>query len=374
MPKVQIRKVESYDLPLLEEAVSSFLRSIPGSRIRRSKRVLLKPNTLGAFAPEQAVTTHPLVLEALIRYWLNLGKEVWIGDSPGGEVNVEKVWETCGYADLAARYPVKLVNLSTSGFRELEYEGIKVKISEVFWRCGIVINIGKYKTHSLMAFTGALKNLYGLVPGLVKSDYHRLYPSTGDFAALLQALYRLTRSRITYSFIDGIIGMDGAGPSAGRVRNFGLLLGSSSIPALDYIASKLMGFRLNDVPYLKEALHGDAILPSRISVPTSFANFRLPDVDIRRVKLSTNLMRFVPGVARSAFQKVYNYHPRISDRCQSCGICVKSCPVQAISAPQPGKLPQIEVGKCIKCMCCHELCPHQAVDIQKSLVAKLVMR
>ena len=374
MPQVQIRKIESYDPAALDAAVKSFLREMPLSRVNRSKRVLIKPNLLGAYLPERAVTTHPAVVEALVRYWLEKGKEVWIGDSPGGALNVERVWETCGYNDLAKRYPVKLVNLSTAGFRELDYEGTKVKISEVFWRCGIIINVAKYKTHSLTGFTGGLKNLYGLVPGLIKTDYHRLYPATKDFAALLLALYRLTRSRISYSFIDGILGMDGAGPSAGRVRNFGLLFGSRSIPAMDYTAARLMGFRMGDVPYLREALHGDGILPSRIKVPTSFQDFTLPDVDIRVVKLRKELLKYVPGIGRKIFQKVYYFHPRISERCKSCGLCVRSCPVHAITPPAPGILPAVNPKVCIKCMCCHEMCPHHAVDIHKSFLAGLVTR
>ena len=293
---------------------------------------------------------------------------------PGGALNVERVWETCGYNDLAKRYPVKLVNLSTAGFRELDYEGTKVKISEVFWRCGIIINVAKYKTHSLTGFTGGLKNLYGLVPGLIKTDYHRLYPATKDFAALLLALYWLTRSRVSYSFIDGILGMDGAGPSAGRVRNFGLLFGSRSIPAMDYTAARLMGFRMDDVPYLREALHGDGILPSRIKVPTSFQDFTLPDVDIRVVKLRKELLKYVPGIGRKIFQKVYYFHPRISERCKSCGLCVRSCPVHAITPPAPGILPAVNPKVCIECMCCHEMCPHHAVDIHKSFLAGLVTR
>ena len=374
MPQVQIRKIESYDPAALDAAVKSFLREMPLSRVNRSKRVLIKPNLLGAYLPERAVTTHPAVVEALVRYWLEKGKEVWIGDSPGGALNVERVWETCGYNDLAKRYPVKLVNLSTSGFRELDYEGTKVKISEVFWRCGIIINVAKYKTHSLTGFTGGLKNLYGLVPGWIKTDYHRLYPATKDFAALLLSLYQLTRSRVSYSFIDGILGMDGAGPSAGRVRNFGLLFGSRSIPAMDYTAARLMGFRMDDVPYLREALHGDGILPSRIKVPTSFQDFTLPDVDIRVVKLRKELLKYVPRIGRKIFQKVYYFHPRISERCKSCGLCVRSCPVHAITPPAPGILPAVNPKVCIKCMCCHEMCPHHAVDIHKSFLAGLVTR
>ena len=119
-PRVQIRAIDSYDLPLIEDAVREWLDGLKDPKLRRSKRVLIKPNALGAYLPEQAVTTHPIVLEAVIRYFLERKKEVWLGDSPGGTVSVQKVWETCGWQDLAARYPIKLVNLSTFGYREIK--------------------------------------------------------------------------------------------------------------------------------------------------------------------------------------------------------------------------------------------------------------
>jgi uncharacterized protein (DUF362 family) len=110
---VQIRAIDTYDLALIEDAVSSWFSRLKDNKIKRSKRVLIKPNLLGAYPPERAVTTHPVVLEAIIRYFLALNKEVWVGDSPGGSVSVHKVWEVCGLQDLAERYPIRLVNLST---------------------------------------------------------------------------------------------------------------------------------------------------------------------------------------------------------------------------------------------------------------------
>ncbi|MDZ4181720.1 MAG: 4Fe-4S binding protein, partial [Candidatus Cloacimonadaceae bacterium] len=158
----------------------------------------------------------------------------------------------------------------------------------------------------------------------------------------------------------------------GRVRKFGLLFGSESISALDYIAARMMGFKVADVPYMHDALHLDGVLPSRISIPTSFRDFSLPEVDTRSVKISKDVLRFVPGLLRKAFQQAYYFYPVISKRCKRCGICVKSCPVQAIHW-LPSGYPKVDKDACIKCMCCHELCPHRAVDIHKSAIAKLVM-
>lgn len=371
-PSVQIRAIDSYDLAQIEDAVTTWFKDLRDPKFARSKRVLIKPNALGAFPIERAVTTHPIVLEAIIRYFLARKKEVWLGDSPGGTVPVQKVWEICGFQELADRYPIKLVNLSTHPFKELKYNGIPVKISDALFKCGIVINVAKYKTHSLMAFTGALKNLYGLVPGMVKSEYHRDNPDTRSFAELLLAIYFISRSKISYSIIDGIMGMDGAGPSGGTPRNFGLLMGSDSITALDTVASRMMGFTVKDLPYLWDALHGEGILPSRIIVPQSFRHHRI-DADIRAVKLSKEGLRYLPRFAAQAFKKVYYYYPEISSRCVRCGVCVKSCPVEAISWLDNG-FPQVDSNKCIKCMCCHELCPTQAVDIHKSFLAGKILR
>jgi uncharacterized protein (DUF362 family)/NAD-dependent dihydropyrimidine dehydrogenase PreA subunit len=371
-PRVEIRNVESYDLAQIEEAVSLWFSRQKDHKFKRSKRVLIKPNTLGAYLPERAVTTHPVVLEAIIRYFLARKKEVWLGDSPGGTVSVQKVWENCGLQDLADRYPIRLVNLSTMGYRELKYDGIPVKISEALFQCGIVINVAKYKTHSLMAYTGALKNLYGLIPGMVKSEYHRQYPDTRSFAKLLLALYGVCRQKISYSIIDGIIGMDGAGPSAGKPKHFGILMGSNNIPALDTIASKMMGFKIKDVPYLSGALHLEAVLPSRIVVPKSFRQHCFHDTDIRIVKMRKESLRYLPRPLSFAFRKIFYYYPMVSERCVRCGVCVRSCPVEAIAWQNDG-FPKVDKDHCIKCMCCHELCPTQAIDIYKSLIARAVM-
>ncbi len=369
--KVEIRKIEGYQLTELEPAISEYLSVLRSKPLAKRKRIMIKPNCLGAYTPDKAVTTHPAVLEAIIIYLLRLKKEVWIGDSPGGSVNIEQMWENTGLRDLADRYPVKLINLNTYKFREYDLDGMNIKLSQAIWDCDGIINVAKYKTHSLTAYTGAVKNLYGLIPGLIKSEYHKEYPDTGSFSDLLNTIYGIVKDRIIFNIIDGIEGMDGAGPSAGRVCKFDLLFGSPSASAVDFAASGIMGFKLDDIPYLAGSLHKDGILPSRIDIPRSFLHYRLPGVDINTVKYRSGILKFVPPVFGKALKLVYDMYPQISDRCIKCGICVKSCPVSAIAFQEDG-FPLIKRSACIKCMCCHELCPHHAVDIYVSPLARLL--
>jgi len=370
--KVAVRSIDSYNLELIKSGIREFIESNDIRRLDSARTVLIKPNLLGGFAPEKAVTTHPVVLEALIQILLEAKKEVWIGDSPGGNVNLQDVWDTCGISNLAERYTVKLINLNHFGVQDIEHNGFKISLSKAVWEADTIINAGKYKTHGLVAYTGAVKNLYGLIPGLTKSYYHRQFPDSQSFGKLLTELYSAVKHRIAFNVLDGIWGMDGAGPSAGRVRKFGLLFCSESAPALDYVATKFMGFKLEQVPYLREAMHDDGILSSQIEYPLSFNDFQLPDVDIRTSQFSSRSIMYLPSALKYVFRKVYNFSPFITDECQSCYVCVKVCPVQTIK-PDDNGVPVINTAKCIRCMCCHEMCPHYAITLHKSFLTRLIM-
>lgn len=369
---VAVRKIDTYNVEEIAEAIREFISTAAPARLESAGTVLIKPNLLGAFAPEQAVTTHPAVVEALILVLQEMGKEVWLGDSPGGSGNATSVWNKTGMQALADKYKIGLVNFSAYGVQEYDSEGMKLTVSKIVWEADAIINVGKLKTHSLMAYTGAVKNLYGLVPGMIKTEYHKLYPSSDDFGKMLTTLYRIVRHRTAYHLLDGIIGMDGAGPSAGRARNFGLLLGSVSAPALDYLAASFMGFKLNQIGYIKAALHADGIIPSQIDYPISFREFRLPKVNYLGAAISSRLLKRVPQATRLILRQVYDFYPVITESCQSCLLCVRSCPVQTIIYSPPD-LPVIKTDKCIRCLCCHELCPYKAIILHKSLIARLVL-
>lgn len=369
--KIFIEKIESYD----SEKIRSFLLSLPfWQKLQGKNRILIKPNLLGAFPPEKAVTTHPVVLEALISILQEKNKEIWLGDSQGGTTPTRRVWQVTGMQQLADKYKIKLLNFSEGGVQKAESEKMSFNTSKYFWEADAVINLCKYKTHSLMSYTGAIKNLYGLIPGLKKSDYHKENPDHFSFGKVISNLYESVHEQITFNIMDGIIGMEGEGPSAGIPRNFGVLFASESAAALDYVASSMMGFKPEKLEYIMPAMQAEGLQASNIELAEEWQNFTFPNVKIQGVKTMVKILAYSPRFLKNIFRKYFQAYPDFRDGCRLCRVCVDSCPVQAMKLDKNDRQPAIDHNKCIKCMCCHELCPYGVVYIKKSFLAKLVIK
>jgi ferredoxin len=69
------------------------------------------------------------------------------------------------------------------------------------------------------------------------------------------------------------------------------------------------------------------------------------------------------------------------DRCTGCQTCMLSCPVQAITMSGPGgkrtasgkKTAVMDAAICIRCYCCHELCPENAIDLERGRLGRLLI-
>ena len=369
--KVHIEKIESYDFDKIYQFVEKLqLEEI----LKDKKKILLKPNLLGAFPPEKAVTTNPVVVDAVITYLKNIGKDIMLGDSPGGSALVKFVWEKTGMKELAEKHEIPLLNFKTGGIIKKKTENLEFPITKYIWEADAVINLCKYKTHSLMSYTGAIKNLYGLIPGLKKSDYHREHPDHTQFAKVISGLYSLVKDRIAINIMDGIIGMEGEGPSAGDPRKFGVMFASRSASALDYVASSMMGFQPDKLEYILPSIESDNTRISEIEIPEKWQNFKFQKVKIKKIGLYVKILAYSPKILKNAFKKHFNYYPDFNDKCRKCNICVESCPMQVMELKEGYDHPIINYDKCIKCMCCHEMCPYQAIYVHKSFLAKFIIK
>jgi uncharacterized protein (DUF362 family)/NAD-dependent dihydropyrimidine dehydrogenase PreA subunit len=336
---------------------------------RAGLRVLLKPNLITDGRPEEAKTTHPEVIRALIRYLRRRGAEVRVGDSPANVCDLAQVWEKTGIAAVCAEERVELVNFEKAGSQPFTVRGFSFNIARPVLESEMIVSVPKVKTHVLTLLTGAVKNMYGCVPGLQKTALHKAYPHPTDFHALLAAIYSCVPP--TLAVADGIIGMDGDGPTAGRPRSLGFLAASCDAAALDATLARRLGLNLPAIGYLREiqaqnrgetrADHIEVIHTGPI--PELSPPFQAPQ--------TIPLGRLPRWITQSVAPFIWN-RPIFSDRCKFCGLCVRACPNGALTQVSR-QFPVLAPKRCIACCCCHEVCPERAIAMQASPFLRFVM-
>ncbi len=355
--KVSIVDCDSYDPDIVYKAVEDAINKI-GFKIPRYKKVLIKPNVLGQHKPESNITTHPIVVEAVARLFLKNDCQVIIGESSGFYKNggTNKALLLSGMEEIAKKHKIQLVNLETVPIKEIyDREAIVYKnpqISSLIFECDLIVNLPKLKTHTLMKYTGAVKNTFGCIPGGRKQKLHVLAQKEKRFGQLLVDIYKNIKPGL--NIMDAVIGLEGNGPgSAGTSKKTGLILASENACELDIVASEIIGYDPYEIytnRFCKErGLTGQIeIVGEMRHIP-----YRKP-VNVSRMPSWIN-----NWVMHHAAMDPY----AIKEKCIRCGVCKGICPVDAIRmAPYP----KIEKSRCINCYCCHENCPHDAMGLRGS--------
>ena len=364
MDKVSIVKCEDYDSEKVLSAVKEALDLIGFDikSIKPGSKVMLKPNLLGAWPPEKAVTTHPAVYEAVVRIFSDAGFKLYIGESSGtiaGDSGTMSVLKAAGLADVSKKYDVRFLDFDTDKRITIEKEGNvilkKVTVSENVKKMDFIVNLPKLKTHMLTGYTGAIKNFFGLIPGKSKASLHAIGKDIKDFNEILVDIYSAVTPNLT--IMDGIIGMEGSGPSGGAPRETGIIAASMNGAALDSVLAEKIGFKPGEVGTVEAARNRK--LFSEVSVvgeSAFFIDYKKPVMHkfSRLIKIGALYRLITPSLYAD------------KEKCISCKACMKACPQHAITFA--GKLPNFDRKKCILCYCCQEICPQHAVTIKKPLI------
>lgn len=387
MEETQVYAASCPDYGQAEACIRALVEQMGGMGrfVRPGERIVLKANLLRAAPPESAICTHPAVVEAVARLVKEAGGTPVICDSPGGALHKEAVlrslYEKTGMAAAAAAAGAELA-LDPSTRTVSLPEGKVLRQAEIITpvaEADGVIDLCKMKTHVLMSMTGAVKNLFGVIPGLSKVGYHATHPDHATFADVLLDLTGYVKPRL--SLMDGILAMEGDGPgSSGTPRQAGLLLASANPLALDTAAGAIMNLPRQDNPVLLAA-ERRGLTPCRMEdvelIGGTVEELRMADYKFP-ASTKSNLMDFLGPLARPAerlCKKALSQTPRIDGaKCVGCGICAKSCPGQAIAMTAPGKKAHIDQKACIHCYCCHELCPQKAVELHQSWLGRLLTK
>jgi uncharacterized protein (DUF362 family) len=338
--------------------------------IKPGERVLIKPNLLKGNPPDDAVTTHPEVVRAAIRLVREAGGEPVVGDSPGiGDLR--RVAERAGLIAVLDQEGVALADFDEA----VPVKGVgrfqRIELARAAMEADAIINLPKLKTHGMTTLTGAVKNLFGCIPGKRKVQWHF---NTGvdhaSFALLLVELARVLRPRLT--IMDAVVGMEGNGPGSGDPRAIGVILAGCDPVAVDAVSAVLVGVQPDALPVLKAAR------------AAGVGQAGMENIDVLGAELSTAIVRDfrlphqehstewkLPEWARRRLKDALTTRPVIDHRaCVRCGICRNDCPQRAIADSEGGYT--IDYRHCIRCFCCQEFCPQGAITVGQGWMLKML--
>jgi uncharacterized protein (DUF362 family)/ferredoxin len=382
--RVIVDRCPDYQLPNLSRAVENILSAMEPLPLSSGGRVLLKPNCLSAsHGPDQPVNTRVEVIEAVGQYLRSRHQvNLIIADSGGlgSYGKTKQAYTLMGLDQVSTRLNAELVNLEELGLIEIENPLGEIysrfKATALLDQIDVIVNMPKLKTHILTGITGAIKNYLGFLPGSLKRTVHVTAPNGPAMSQALVDIWGGIKMKVprTLTLMDGIMAMEGAGPTHGQARPVGRLMASTDPVALDVIAATIMGF--NPARVRTNILAARAGLgtadPSRIEL----LGAEWPELPVLGFKHPFTRTRewaeaVIPAyLIGKAFGWLYEAKPRVrSESCQACGLCVQACPSQALGFSEHRL--HLEQELCIECYCCLEHCPSEGLWVPRGLWEKL---
>ena len=258
-----------------EAAVEEAIDLLGGIRsvTRGKERIFVKPNLVG---PSPTYTTKPAVVEAIARLMQQAKKDIRIGEAsaagPGLQYTADTfevtsnreilnrmqqaVFEQLGYAELAKKLKVPLVNLHIGDLRQARVPGgfvfQEVSLHPELADADLLCSVPMMKTHIMAGVTLGMKNLIGAYPGQVYKSLRYTVHDAGAkveptaAAATVVDMARVNRTGLVV--IDGSEAMEGNGPSAGTAFRMDVIVAGTNPLATDMVAAAAMGFGVTEIP------------------------------------------------------------------------------------------------------------------------------
>ncbi len=371
---VSVVRCDGYEIETACKKVKESVDLLGGitTFVSRNDRVLIKPNLLVAKSPDRAALTHPALLEAAIRLVLEAGAKPLVGDSPALG-SAASCAEKGGFGPVLKKYGVPLLKCEKTAVVKNPDGAFKTfEVAQDALEVDRIINLPKLKTHGQMIMTMAVKNTFGLVPGVRKTQWHfRIGNNPAHFARMLVDLHY--RMAPVLSIMDGITAMQGNGPGSGDPVDLGLIIAGTDASAIDTVSCQIVGLDPM-LLYTLEQARKAGLGVTEISAIT-VRGVPVKDVSVTGFRFPPTgpLISAIPAAFTRAARRILTPRPVIiPDLCIECGRCEKICPARAISGPPhakrraampPGRM-TIDYTACIRCFCCQEICPEGAVSIR----------
>ena len=365
---VAVIKCESYHQEDVNIAIKRGIDLLGGIKAFTDPddHILLKPNLLAGEKPEKCVTTHPAVFQAIADIIQPACKKLSYGDSPAFQ-SMESVAQKAGISEVAQKLHITPADFKTTEtvFFEGALQNKKLFLAKGVLEADGIISLAKLKTHAFSKMTGAIKNQFGCVPGLLKSEFHAKLPDLNSFSKMLVDINLYLKPRLY--IMDGIKAMEGNGPRGGSPREMGIILLSQDPVALDSTVCRLIGIKPEDIPTIYYG-HNSGLgtyLENEIEyLGDDWHSFICKDYKTAtKPSSSATIMKRIPILRNRMLAK-----PVINkEKCIRCGVCVEVCPAEnkAVTFTDKNIPPVYDYQNCIRCYCCQELCPHGAITVKQ---------
>jgi len=246
MPKTKVAIVKGSDKPDENQIDSMVRKAIElagglASLVSRGDTVIIKPNLVYPMAPETGATTDPRICKTIANIVQELGAKPIIAESSLVSIDTEKVFEVAGYGRLR-KEGYEVIDLKRKGIEKVEVPVPKGKtlkkviLPKIVVDANLIISVPKMKTHDSAKVTLSLKNMKGILPDKAKRSLHHTFGIFQGVADLCTAF------KPAFSVVDGIIGMEGLGPTDGPPVPMGLIIAGQDPVAVDSVTSMVMGF------------------------------------------------------------------------------------------------------------------------------------
>ena len=304
-PSVSLIKATSYEVEALRESLETLLEPLGGitAFVKSGDRVLLKPNLLTGSRPTGECTTRPEMVYAVATMVIEAGGKPFLGDSPAFG-SAKGVALANGYEQI-----LEELNLPIIEFHGKRYEIVNDKfnhllLSKETMEADVVINLPKVKSHAQLVLTLGVKNLFGCVPGKMKAWWHmEAGKNANRFGEMLVETAKAINPNLT--IIDGIIGHEGNGPSAGEPRPLGILGSSTDVFALDRAMVEILNVPPQKVPTVAASIRM-GICPELDTI--NFVELHPDLLQIDDWQLPSKYMPIdfgMPRVIKSTFKHLY---------------------------------------------------------------------
>lgn len=263
---VYLSAVSQYNLDAIRSEIKKGMKEA-GVSFDGARTAIIKVNLVQAFTPESGVVVHPAIVECIVDLLHGSGvRDVTIAEASALGINTKKAFQAAGYADLAKRKNVRLLDLFDApqtnvnigyGYKDLpnfysdddlqSYYCGYMSVPSPILESDIYINAAKLKTHNRTTVSLTMKNQWGLLSFKDRQMYHRI----GLHEPIVQ-LARAVRPHMTV--VDGILAMEGNGPILGQPRPMGALLVGKNMVETDIVGAMLMGADPEKVLHINRAV------------------------------------------------------------------------------------------------------------------------